>query len=645
MRALGDVSAAMACAPGGGAARAPREVVVPYRPIEQYGIIGDTHSAALIGPDGSIDWLCCPAFDSPSVFAALLDDARGGRFALAPDCPEAAVTRKQFYWPDTNVLVTRFLAAGGVGEITDFMPIGAAREGEWRQRLIRRVRVVRGTLTFRLRCQPAFDYARAAHETTAADNGVIFATPDLRLGLAATLPLTVTNGAAEATFTLAEGESTTFILRQMDERPGAVDGCGPAFDEDEAEELFRQTVAYWRKWVARCTYTGRWREIVRRSALVLKLLTYAPTGAIVAAPTCGLPEAIGGERNWDYRYTWLRDSAFTLYALLRIGFTEEAARFMDWLDERCGEANADGSLQIVYGVDGRRELSETILDDLEGYRGSGPVRVGNAAAAQVQLDIYGALLDAVYLYNKHGAMISYELWTHLRRLVDWVCAHWRDADNGIWEVRGGPQQFVYSKVMCWVAIDRALRLAEHRSFPADRARWVEIRDAIYEEVMERGWNAELSTFVQAYGGDILDASALIMPLVFFMAPGDPRMRQTLDAIRRPTRHGGLDTDGLVYRYDSARAADGLDGGEGAFSMCSFWLVEALTRAGRADRALLEEARLRFERLLGYAKHLGLYAEEIGARGEALGNFPQALTHLAPISAAYNLDRALGADET
>ena len=614
-----------------------------YRPIEQYGIIGDTHSAALIGLDGSIDWFCCPAFDSPSVFAALLDDERGGRFALAPDCPDAEITHKQFYWPDTNVLVTRFLAADGVGEITDFMPIGAAREGEWRQQLIRRVRVVRGTLTFRLRCQPAFDYARAAHETTAADNGVIFATPDLRLGLAGALPLTVTDGAAGATFTLAEGESTTFILRQLDEGTGATDDCGPAFDEGEAEELFRQTIAYWRKWVSQCTYTGRWREIVRRSALVLKLLTFSPTGAIVAAPTCGLPEVIGGDRNWDYRYTWIRDSAFTLYGLLRIGFTEEATQFMDWLDERCHEANPDGSLQIVYGIDGRRDLPETILDGLEGYQGSGPVRIGNTAAEQVQLDIYGALLDAVYLYNKHGEMISYELWTHLRNLVDWVCEHWRDEDDGIWEVRSGRQQFVYSKVMCWVALDRALRLAARRSFPADRARWAAIRDAIYEEVMERGWNAELSTFVQAYGGDALDASALIMPLVFFMAPRDPRMLQTLDAIRRPTRRGGLASDGLVYRYDAGRSPDGLGGEEGAFSMCSFWLVEALTRAGRADRALLEEARLRFEHLLGYANHLGLYAEEVGPRGEALGNFPQAFTHLALISAAYNLDRALGAD--
>ncbi len=624
-----------------------------YRPIEQYGIIGDTHSAALVGLDGSIDWLCCPSFDSPSVFGALLDDKRGGRFVIAPESSAGTFTHKQFYWPDTNVLVTRFLGADGIGEITDFMPVGVAQEGRWHQRLIRRVRVVRGTLTFRLHCQPAFDYARTAHETThhayprtahpptGADNGVIFATPDLRLELASTIPLAARDGAAEATFTLGEEEGVTFILRQLDERGDAPDYNGPALDETAVEELFRQTVAYWRAWVAQCTYTGRWREMVRRSALVLKLLTFSPTGAIVAAPTCGLPEAIGGDRNWDYRYTWIRDSAFTLYAFLRIGFTEEAARFMEWLDKRCHELNPDGSLQLVYGIDGRRDLPETILDGLDGYRSSRPVRVGNAAVEQLQLDIYGALLDAVYLYNKHGAMISYELWTHLRQLVDWVCEHWQDEDDGIWEVRSGRQHFVYSKVMCWVAVDRALRLADRRSFPADRARWTTVRDAIYEQVMVRGWNAELGAFTQSYDGDTLDAAALIMPLTFFMAPNDPRMLQTLDAIRRPLRRGGLTSDGLVYRYDGTRAPDGLQSEEGAFSMCSFWLVEALTRAGGSDPARLEEARLRFEQMLGYANHLGLYAEEVGSRGEALGNFPQAFTHLALISAAYNLDRALG----
>src|SRR5215210_3094585 len=602
-----------------------------YQPIENYGIIGDLRSVALVGVDGSIDWLCLPRFDSSSVFAAILDDNKGGRFKIAPIGD--GIRHKQFYWPDTNVLVTRFFTPHGVGEVVDYMPIaGASTNGHGQHQLIRRVRVTRGVMTFRMKCSPAFDYARQEHETEITAGGACFYSPQLSLGLATEVPLQRHENAAVADFTLKEDETAVFVLRQIE--PGA--SCGLFISKAEEEGLFMRTVEYWRRWLSKCTYMGRWREMIHRSALALKLLTFEPTGAIVAAPTTSLPEGIGGERNWDYRYTWIRDAAFTLYGLLRIGFTEEAEAFMSWLEDRCYEPKPDGSLQLMYGIDGRTELTEETLDHLEGYRGSRPVRIGNGAYNQLQLDIYGELMDAVYLYNKHGDPIWYELWTHLRRLIDWVCDNWRREDEGIWEVRGGKRHFVYSKLMCWVALDRGLRLADKRSFPADRERWLKVRDEIYEEIMDRGWNPELKTFVQAYDSDILDASNLIMPLVFFVAPKGPRMLGTLNAINRSPKDGGLVSNGLVHRYDVEKSPDGLQGDEGTFSLCTFWLVEALTRAGRLD-----EARLIFEQMLSYANHLGLYAEEIGPSGEALGNFPQAFTHLTLISAAFNLDRALG----
>lgn len=411
--------------------------------------------------------------------------------------------------------------------------------------------------------------------------------------------------------------------------------------EDEAVSLFKKTVAYWRQWLSQSTYAGRWREMVHRSALILKLLTFEPTGAIVAAPTCSLPETVGGGRNWDYRYTWIRDAAFTLYGLMRIGFTEEAAHFMKWLEARCSEVGPEGLLQLMYGIDGRHTLTEEMLDHLEGYRGSRPVRIGNGAYNQVQLDIYGELMDSVYLYNKYGSPISYDLWTNLRALADWVCDNWRLKDHGIWEVRVGCEHFVYSKVMCWVALDRGLRLAAKRSFPADQDRWLKCRNQIYEDILASGWSPKREAFVQHYGSDALDAANLMMPLVFFMSPTDPRMLKTLEAVSRPPSRGGLVSNSLVYRYNLRETADGLPEDEGTFNMCTFWLVEAMTRAGRLNRRHVDEARLIFEKMLGYANHLGLYAEETGPCGEALGNFPQAFTHLALISAAFNLDKALG----
>jgi len=605
-----------------------------YQPIENHGLIGNMRTAALVGMNGSIDWFCFPYFDSPSVFAAILDDTKGGRFQIAPTCE--GVRHKQFYWPDSNVLVTRFLAPDGVGQVTDYMPVGVPAGEQGARWLVRRVSAIRGSMTFRMMCQPAFNYARDRHETTIDESGAIFHAPNLSLDLRTAVPLRAEEGGVVGEFRLEEGQEAEFVLREHDPQ-----GSRDAISMAEADHLFKTTVNYWRKWLSQSTYRGRWRETVHRSALALKLLTFEPTGAIVAAPTCSLPEDLGGVRNWDYRYTWIRDAAFTLYGLMRIGFTEEAAAFMGWLEARCHELGPDGSLQIMYGLDGRHELTEETLDHLEGYRGSGPVRIGNGAYGQLQLDIYGELLDSVYLYNKYGAPISYDLWIELRKLINWVCDNWQRTDEGVWEVRSGQQHFVYSKLMCWVALDRGLRLADKRSFPADRERWLKTRDAIYEDIMTHGWNADRQAFTQFYGSDALDASNLTMPLVFFLSPNDPRMLATLDAMNQSPAQGGLVSNGLVHRYNLDQAEDGLEGEEGTFNICTFWLVEALTRAGKADRARLEEGRLIFEQMLGHANHLRLYGEETGPSGEALGNFPQAFTHLALISAAFNLDRALG----
>ncbi len=594
---------------------------MPYIPIESYGIIGDLHTVALVGTHGSIDWFCFPHTHSPSVFAGLLDDARGGRFQIAPEGGEAS--SKQFYLPDTNVLITRFLSRDGVSELCDLMPVTPTAEPLHPHRLIRRVAVVRGTMRFQVACRPAFDYGRARHEVELLPTAALFRSPGLTLSLATEIPMRSDGQEVTADFTLAQGQTATFLLQ---EARGA-DGCGKPLPEAEFQEVLRATTAFWQGWVACSTYRGRWMEMVNRSALVLKLLTFAPTGAIVAAATTSLPGGTTGGRTWDYRYTWIRDASFTLYALLKIGFTEEAHLFMAWL-QACA---AGGALPVVCDAEGRPAPAEEVLEHLKGYRGLGPVRVGNEASEQFQLDIYGELMDAAYLFNKHGTPISFDLWVYLRRLADWVCERWNEPDQGIWEFRSGRRHFTYSKVMCWVALDRALRLANRQSFPAPRGRWLETRDRIYEQVMAQGWDPVRRAFVQAYGSQALDASVLLMPVVFFLSPTDPRMLSTLEAIQQD-----LVTDGLVHRYNLHRTADGLPGEEGSFCTCTFWLVEALTRARR-----LEEARWIFEGMLGYANHLGLYAEQIGPRGEALGNFPQAFTHLSLISAAYNLDRAMG----
>ena len=597
-----------------------------YLPIADHGLIGNHHTVALVGVDGTIDWFCCPRFDSPSLFAAILDKDKGGYFRISSG--DKGARWKQFYFPDTNVLITRFFTPDGVGEVRDFMPVDRPGELSGRHRLVRWVHVVRGQMQFEVEVEPRFDYGRKRHRTHVEKNGALFETPELNIALATSTPLERTPTGVCARLSLSTGESASFVLEPVEEavipRP-----CG----RRQTEDLTRETVAYWRGWLAQSNYRGRWREMVQRSALTLKLLTYKPTGAIVAAPTTSLPEQIGGPRNWDYRYTWIRDSAFSLHALLLLGFHDAAEQFMEWLTDRFREVKAGevDRLRVMYRVDGSSDLEEEQLDHLEGYCGSRPVRVGNEASTQLQLDIYGELIDAIYVHNKYGGPIYYDAWDGIRDGVDRLAETWDQPDEGIWETRGGRKDFLFSRLQCWVGMDRAARIAVQRSLPADVYHWRAVRDRIHAQIHERGWNEKKKAFVQYYGADVLDASLLMMPLVKFISPTDPRWLSTLDGINRE-----LVTDSLVHRYNPEVSPDGLEGTEGTFSMCSFWFVEAMSRAGRVD-----DARLLFEKMLTYANHVGLYSEQIGPSAEALGNFPQAFTHLALISAAFDLDRALG----
>ncbi|GCE15773.1 glycoside hydrolase family 15 protein [Tengunoibacter tsumagoiensis] len=598
----------------------------PYLPIEDYGMIGDLYTVALVSKQGSIDWCCLPDFDSPSVFGALLDAQKGGSFRLAPISPPSFSTR-QLYAPDTNILITRFMTSKGIGEITDFMPVKHVGTDHQEHHLVRAVRMVYGSLTFRLECRPAFNYARDPHTLKVSDHGAVFSSKALALVLSSSVPLTDDHeGGVSATFTLSEGETVYFFLDSSQNKRILPHPAQSA----QYDEQYTETQRYWRNWLSQCRYQGRWREYVYRSALALKLLTYAPTGAIVAAPTTSLPEGIGGERNWDYRFTWFRDAAFTLDSLMTLGFVEEADAFMGWLNERVKELEEGGSLQPMYTIHGGSEMPEMHLDHLEGYQRSQPVRIGNAAAKQLQLDIYGELMDVIYLYTHfHG--ISYEGWMKLCQQLEWLTDHWQEADEGIWEVRGGARDFLHSRLMSWVAFDRALRIAHEYGLPAPVEQWRQTSAQIYQEIMDKGWNNQKGCFVQYYGGEAVDASTLLLSLTGFVNARDPRMLATIECILQE-----LTMFPHVYRYDIETAADdGLEGHEGTFNICSFWLVEALARANR-----VEEARLALEHMLTYANHVSLYAEETAITGEALGNFPQAFTHLALIHACLSVDEAI-----
>ena len=609
-----------------------------YPLIADHGLIGDLQTAALVATDGTLDWFCSPRFDSPSIFASLLDQGKGGHFTTRPR--DEAFATKQLYFPDTAILITRFMTEAGVGELIDFMPTtGAAPSQE--HRLVRMLRCVRGSISFDIEIAPRFDYGRQTHQLSISGQGAIFDAGQTRLSLSLIKEAEDEQlGSYEATdagdvrisLSLVEGQMRGVVLETgPDVTPALV---RPA----EAQQLADDTAHFWHHWLSQSTYTGRWREELERSAITLKLLTYAPTGGLVAAPTAGLPEDIGGERNWDYRFTWVRDGSFSVHTLIRMGFVDEAIAFSQWLRDRvtesrdAGHESGSGPLDIMYRVDGSPDLHEEELAHWEGYRGSFPVRIGNGAAGQLQLDIYGEALDAVYYLDSVGVGIGQPGWLAICELLEWLADNWDQPEEGIWETRGGRKDFTYGRLMCWVAFDRAIRLATSHGRPAPLARWITERDAIYNQIMDKGWNAERQAFVQQYGDTVLDASLLKMSQVGFVSPADPMWQSTLRAM-----DAELVSDSLVYRYDPSASPDGLLGSEGTFSLCTFLYVDALARSGR-----LEDARLTFEKMLTYANHVGLYSEEIAVTGEQLGNSPQAFTHLALIDAAITLNERLDA---
>ncbi len=597
-----------------------------YKKISDYGIIGNLHSIALIGLDGSIDWLCLPHIDSPSIFGALLDDKKGGRFSISPLDDWDSVAE---YIPETNILTTKFRTRTGVVQITDFMPIpfGGEEELEEEQHeLYRLVEVAKGQVDVGAVFEPLFDYARARISLEKRNGAIVARGNDESIVLSATHDLTLSDGKAVAKWSISEGEEVWLHLRYGANEPVEL-------DRERAATALRETEAYWQSWLkksetGRTIDLGHYCKMIDRCALVLKLLYYNPTGTIAAAATTSLPEDIGGVRNWDYRYTWVRDTSFTLQALFNLGHLSETQGYLRWIERLLSEHGA-GNMQIMYGLRGEADLHEEEFPHLDGYKGSRPVRIGNGAASQRQLDIYGEIMDAALRLSDYVGKIDFELWPFLRGICDYVVEHWQDRDSGIWEVRGGPYHFVYSKMMCWVALDRGLTIARRYGFPADLKEWEEIKAEIKGEVLEKGWNREKQSFVQHYETDVLDSSNLLMPLLGFLPFEDPRIVSTIEATQRELGH-----DGFLYRYVGE---DGLPGGEGTFLLCTFWLIDCLIGLKR-----FEEAEILIKRIEGVANHLGLFSEEYDVNWrEALGNFPQAFTHIGYINSVIALRQAKG----
>ena len=597
-----------------------------YPPIRDYALISDSHSAGLVSRRASIDWACFRRFDAPSVFGRILDWDRGGYCILRPRGGEPAGRR---YRGDTMVLETDQRNEDGLGRTVDLFavheeadPHGRGHTHTPEHLVIRVAEAVEGTTEWEFVCAPRFEYGIVHPEALRPDERMGTLTGGAAtLTVDASVPLEAGDGEIRAAFTLREGESAWFALKWH--RAASIDR--PEFDDDAIEELVERTTSYWREWADVCGYDGPHRDDVIRSVLVLKALTNEPSGAIVAAATTSLPESIGEERNWDYRYCWIRDATFTLYAGFILGYTSEARDFINWLVRTTAGRAED--LQVLYGVGGERLLPEHELDHLEGYRGSKPVRIGNEATRQFQLDIYGEILDTAHLWRKYGGELDEELWRFLRGCVEQIADRWQEPDAGLWEVRGDPEHFVYSKAMCWVGVDRGIKAVEDLEIDAPVDEWRELRDRIHDDVMEHGFDEELGSFIRAYGTRDVDASALLLPLVGFVPADDERMVSTVEVIRKELGRG----DGLIHRY---RTEDGLEGDEGTFTICSFWLVDNLAMQGR-----MEEARDLFDRLCDLSNDVLLYSEEVDPdSGDFLGNFPQAFTHLALVNAAINIER-------
>ncbi len=589
-----------------------------YAPIREYALVGDGRTGALIARDGSVDWLCLPNFDSPSVFARALDAECGGCFRLEPAVPFEAERR---YLDDSNVLETTFRTAQGQVRLTDAMTLSDVAALSPMRELVRKLEGLAGTVPMRWVLEPRFAYA-AERTRIERRGGRWFADAGcnaVALGLADAGEGTQEGGAITGELELEQGGSALLSLCAAWCEPVVVAG------RDDAERRLARTVAFWPAWAGRTSYEGRWRAAVVRSALLLKLLVFAPSGAIVAAPTASLPEWIGGDRNWDYRFTWLRDASWALDALLRLGFHDEAHAFFWWLMH--ASRLTQPKLQILYRVDGSAHARERELPWLEGYRGSRPVRVGNGAARQVQLDVYGDVLESIWLYVQEGGQLDADTGKEVGRIADWVALHWRDRDSGIWEVRREPTHFIQSKALCWIALDRACSLAAHEVVPDRSERWRAAADELREFIETEGWDGQLGSYVRATDLREPDAGLLTIPLLGYGDPKGERIRATIDVIERELRKGPF-----VYRY---LGDDGVGGEEGAFLTCSFWLAEALAHAGRLERAyeLMDE-------LVGLANDVGLFSEEIDPRsGDFLGNFPQALTHLALVNAACGIVEA------